>query len=285
MAIENFIPTIWSENLYRALDQQYVGVSHCSREYEGEIKNVGSTVRICGVGKINIYAYQKDAEIAAPQALSDTYVDLTVNQGRYFNFQVDDADRVQCTPKLMDAAMHNAAAVLAQAADRYVFNMYNQAGHTMTAEQSDPTTILGILLNARRKLYENNVINNDDIVLEVSPGVAAAILNAKIATCSDNTEALEAGCIGTVAGCRVYVTNLLSTESYGDDELCHCLMRTKRAIAFVEQISEIEAYRPEKRFADAIKGLHLYGGAVIYPEEMVHIPLFTSPVPTGSLEI
>jgi hypothetical protein len=48
-----------------------------------------------------------------------------------------------------------------------------------------------------------------------------------------------------------------------------CLMRTTRAIAFAEQLSEIEAYRPEKRFADAIKGLHLYGAKVVYPNEMV----------------
>ena len=48
-----------------------------------------------------------------------------------------------------------------------------------------------------------------------------------------------------------------------------CLVRTKRSIAFAEQLSEIEAYRPELRFADAVKGLHLYGAKVVYPEEMV----------------
>lgn len=44
-------------------------------------------------------------------------------------------------------------------------------------------------------------------------------------------------------------------------------MRTKRAVAFAEQISEVEAYRPEKRFADAVKGLHLYGAKIVYPAE------------------
>jgi hypothetical protein len=50
-------------------------------------------------------------------------------------------------------------------------------------------------------------------------------------------------------------------------------MRTKRAIAFAEQISDIEAFRPEKRFADAVKGLHLYGAQAIYPNEMVMIKI------------
>ena len=33
MAIENFIPTIWSENLYTELDKQYIAVKNCNREY------------------------------------------------------------------------------------------------------------------------------------------------------------------------------------------------------------------------------------------------------------
>jgi hypothetical protein len=35
------------------------------------------------------------------------------------------------------------------------------------------------------------------------------------------------------------------------------------ATTFAEQINEVEAYRPERRFGDAVKGLHLYGAAVI----------------------
>jgi hypothetical protein len=38
------------------------------------------------------------------------------------------------------------------------------------------------------------------------------------------------------------------------------------AMTFADQINQVEAYRPEKRFADAVKGLHLYGGGVIRPE-------------------
>ena len=43
MAITNFIPTVWSETLNRSLEQEYIGVAHCNRDYEGEIKAYGST--------------------------------------------------------------------------------------------------------------------------------------------------------------------------------------------------------------------------------------------------
>lgn len=40
------------------------------------------------------------------------------------------------------------------------------------------------------------------------------------------------------------------------------------AHSFAEQILEIEAYRPEKRFGDALKGLHVYGSKVVRPSAL-----------------
>jgi hypothetical protein len=41
------------------------------------------------------------------------------------------------------------------------------------------------------------------------------------------------------------------------------------ATTYAEQISKVEAFRPEKRFADALKGLHLYGAKVVRPSGLV----------------
>ena len=69
-------------------------------------------------------------------------------------------------------------------------------------------------------------------------------------------------------------------QAEDEDAYIHrCAIRTKRAIAFAEQLSEIEAYRPELRFADAVKGLHLYGAKVVYPNEIVCLDIS---VPTAA---
>ena len=39
--------------------------------------------------------------------------------------------------------------------------------------------------------------------------------------------------------------------------------------SYAEQIAKVEAFRPQKRFADALKGLHLYGGKVVRSEALV----------------
>ena len=265
MAITNFIPTVWSENLYSELDKQYIAVANCNREFEGEIKNKGAVVKICGVGSVDVSDYTKNTDMSVAQALSDTVKELAIDQAKYFNFQIDDIDRAQCTPKLMNAAMKIAASSLANTADKYVFGLYSEAGNTVSSDAATVDNIVDLIIDARTKLYANNVTDAYEVVIEVSPEVAALILKAKVNLSTDNASSLEAGCLGSIGGCKVFVSNNIVVD--GDKH--KCLVRTKRAIAFAEQLSEIEAYRPEKRFSDAVKGLHLYGAKVVYPTEMV----------------
>ena len=271
MAISNFIPTIWSETLYTQLDKQYVAVANSNREFEGEIKEKGSVVRICGVGEVAVSDYTKNTDMSTPQSLSDTVMELSVDQAKYFNFQIDDIDRAQCSPKLMDAAMKVAANALANEADAHVFSLYEDAGSTVRLDYADAENIIAALIKARTKLYENNVSDANDVVIEVSPAVAELILKAKVNLATDNTAALENGCIGSIGGCKIFVSNNIVSDSEFEPGVTYykCFARTKRAIAFAEQLSEINAYRPEKRFADAVKGLYLYGAKVVYSGELV----------------
>lgn len=273
MAIKNFISTVWSENLYQALDKQYIAVSNCNRDYEGDIREKGNVVKICGVGDVSVSDYTKNTNMSDPESLSDSVRELVIDQAKYFNFQIDDIDRAQSTPRLMEAAMKNAASALANAADAYVLNLYGEAGNTITNDAVTEDNIINILIDARTKLFANNVSNPADIVFEVSPEVASLILKAKVMLSTDNGNALENGCIGSIGGCKIYVSNNIC-QVEGMTTMAHkCIARTKRAIAFAEQLSEIDAYRPELRFADAVKGLHLYGAKVVYPSEMVLLNL------------
>src|SRR5690606_41670449 len=39
-----------------------------------------------------------------------------------------------------------------------------------------------------------------------------------------------------------------------------------QSFAFADSINTIEAYRPEKRFEDAVKGLYLFGAKILRPD-------------------
>ena len=269
MAITNFISTVWSENLYKQLDTKYVAVANCNREWEGEIKQKGDRVKILGVGPISVQDYTKNTNLTNPPALNDNVRELVIDQAKAFNFQIDDIDRAQSSPKIMDEALRLAAQALANEADRYVFELYTEVDeeNVKTYDGVDETNIVDYILSGVLQLQNNGV--TDGIVLEVSPDVAALILKAKINLSTNNDQTLEKGCIGSIAGCKIFVS-----KNVGYDEGYYkCLMRTKRAIAFAEQLSEVEAYRPELRFADAVKGLMLYGAKIVYPNEIVVLDL------------
>ena len=273
MAITNFIPTVWSEHLLQDLEKQYVGVAHCSRDFEGDIKEKGNVVKICGLANVKVSNYLKDTNMTAPDSLSTEVQELVIDQAKYFNFQIDDIDRVQSNPSLMNAALKKAAAALATQADRYVFNLVDQANIEITQDVDEGGNVIDFFLDARTKLMEKNVIDPEDIVIEVSPAIATMILKEKISIASDNHNELEKGCIGNLFGCKIYVSNNVY-QSVDDSYTTHkCMIRSKRAIAFAEQLSEIEAYRPELRFADAVKGLYLYGAKVVYPNEIANVTL------------
>ena len=271
MAIKNFVPAVWSEHLLQSLDEQYIGVAHCSREYEGDIREKGNTVKICGIGNVSVSNYLKDTNMKTPDALSDTVQELVIDQAKYFNFQIDDVDRTQSNPALMATALKKAASALAKEADRYVFGLAENAGIHGNYNVVNGNQIIEAILDIRTSLMEKNVIDPEDLVIEVSPAIATMILKAKLSLASDNYNTLEKGCIGSLFGCKIYVSNCI--PRYEDEGFTthKCVIRTKRAVAFAEQLSEIEAYRPELRFADAVKGLHLYGAKVVYATEMASV--------------
>ena len=274
MAITNFISTVWSENLYKQLDAKYIGVANCTREWEGEIRRKGDRVKICGVGPVSIFDYSKNTNMAAPATLSDTSRELVITEAKAFNFQIDDIDMAQCKPVLMDAAIRRAADALANEADRYIYDLYTTVDQTKMVIVDNPneTTVISAVLDSILKIQTKGV--RDDLVLEVSPFIASIIFKAKVDLLSNNNAVLENGCIGSIAGCKIFVSNNIRTKYEGNNKYHQCFLRSKRAVTFAEQLSEIEAYRPELRFADAVKGLHLYGAKVVYPDEFMVLSFF-----------
>ena len=58
MSVKNFIPQIWSAILLEHLDKSHVYVALCNRDYEGEIKMFGDTVKVNQLGDITVKDYE-----------------------------------------------------------------------------------------------------------------------------------------------------------------------------------------------------------------------------------
>jgi len=285
MAINSFIPTIWSARLLQNLDATlvYAQPAIVNRDYEGDIREMGDTVRINTLGPVTIGAYTKNANMAAVQELTDATQLLTISQADYFNFQIDDIDRRQQQPKVMDEAMRRAAWGLADTTDRWLAGqMWGAvpAASTQGAEGAGVAIGYGggaevepyiALINAGTDLDEHNVPRAGRWAI-VPPWFHGYLLMDQRFVGS-GSEAADArginGFVGRMAGFDVYVSNNVPFVA-GPAEY-KVLLGTSYATAYAEQISSVEAYRPELRFADAVKGLHLYGARVVYPDALALI--------------
>ncbi len=275
MAIKNFVSTVWSETLYNSLEKEYIGVKNCNRAFEGELKG-NSVVKIPMINGVTVFPYSKNTDMQAPEILEDDSVCVFATNARAFNFQIDDIDLAQSRPSIMQDAMRQAASALANTADAYIYSLHDEIPMTniITEDAISPDNIIDTLIAVREMMLKNNINSNTKTVLEVAPEIASIILKANITHLTNNESALFNGYIGSFIGFDIYVSNNIVVGE--EDGYFKCLARTTRAISFVEQINSIEAYRPENRFADAIKGLYYYGAQIIYPNEIILVNLKTA---------
>lgn len=272
MSLTNFIPTIWSarllENLRKSLVYAQAGV--INRDYEGEIRDVGDSVRINAIGAVTISNYSKDTDINAPQTLQDAQTVLTIDQAKYFNFAIDDIDRAQQRPQVMAAAVAEAAYALRDAADQYVAGLYtgvasgNTIGDDATPKVPTATTMYEYLVDLGVILDDAKVPRAGRWV--VVPPWCHGLLQkddrfVKAGTARTD-EVLRNGQIGEAAGFTVLVSHNVPNTSGTKYKI---IAGHPMAWTYAEQINKVEAYRPERRFADALKGLHLYGAKLVRP--------------------
>jgi N4-gp56 family major capsid protein len=278
MSLDGFIGTVWGarllENLQKALVFGQVGV--INRDYEGDLKGKGSTVKITSIGDITIGDYVADTDISDPEALTDAATTLTADNAKYFNFAIDDVVKAQSAVVLMDGAMKQAAYNLADTADQIIAaamvagaSASNAVGSNASAIVPVPavlgTTAYDYLLDLRTKLTESNVPYEGRWAI-VPPWFSDQLAaDSRFASFNGPAagDALLNGIVKRAAGFNIFESNNTPTAAGtgGDagktqDKI---IAGHPMAVTFADSVNEVVAYKPEKRFADAVKGLHVYG--------------------------
>lgn len=284
MAITNFIPELWSAAVQLPFEKALVfgQPSVVNRDYEGQIKQQGDTVNITTIGDPTIKAYDKNADIEV-EDLSDGTIKLVIDQGDYFAFRVNDVDKVQAAGDFQGPATQRAGYGLKDKVDRYIAGFAALAagsGGPITANRlgnvsvvngtgtgkpgAGQTSAWNVLVDLNQKLNEQSVPTDGRYVI-VSPSFYSALLMDPRFTrvdASGTSEGLRNGIVGRALGFDVLMSN--NTVSASSRNLI--VAGVPGALSFASQIVETEALRSEKRFADIIRGLHVYGAKITRPE-------------------
>ena len=274
MSLDNFIPEVWSARLFVNLKKAHVFPGLVNTDYEGEISNLGDKVRINNIGDITIRDYTKNSNMEAADTLTSAQTELDINQAKYFNFQIDDIDQAQMKPKVMDQAMQDAAYGLADEVDSAVAALYTDAGSTVTEASLTSANILEVLGETSQKLSENNVPQQGRWIVLPPFAINLLVQAEAIGFASDGSGTIDgegsyrAGFVDRAFGFDIYMSNNLVEATN-----TRALAGTRRAITYAGQINSMEAYRPELRFGNAVKGLLLYGVKVIDSNALVDVSI------------
>jgi len=273
MAITNFQQSIWSRKFNKSLKKITSLRNHCDFKYEAETKNA-KEVKILNVVRPTIKKYVPGTKIDREGA-TDGSITLKIDQYHYFNFEVDDVDKAQSVPGLMEELTDEATRGLSEEGDKYVASLVKEG-----VEATDDTK-LGqseniIALNKSNAvrtvedgfsyLYENDCKPTDTYYLEVAPKPFTIYREALTELSTNNPEILKKGAVGKINNAYVCIENLLP-KSTAEDAIYN-ILRTNKAIAFAEQINKVEAYRPQDAFSDALKGLYTFGALITRPKEI-----------------
>lgn len=280
MSIETFIPEVWSAKLQMHLDKSYVLGGLVNRDYEGEIAQYGDTVHIGQMTNPTIGDYTRHnttnktgstETIIDPENLTMEDQTLVINQSKYFAFEVDDIDERQARDggALLNSAAQRSAVKLAEALDTHVGGlMTSNAGSVLTAAAvSTGEAAYTVIRKLRLELDKKNVPGDSRFVV-CSPDFYSLLLDsAKFIDASQygNSAPVQAGEVGRILGFSVMVSTNMPTGTVGTGTGEFVVAGHRMATTLAEQISKVEAYRPEAAFTDALKGLHLYGAKVIEP--------------------
>lgn len=276
-----FIPEIWSQKLNNMLTKNCVMLQCVNRNYEGEIKNQGDTVKIITPAAVDIATVTDEA--ISYSELNPTEKDLVIDQKKFFAFKIGDIAQAQANQDIMEAHLQNAKKAIEEVQDTYLLGQHAFADSSnivggSTAVTLNKSTIYSNFVELALKLKNSNALtNNQKPWVVINPTIESYLLQSPefISAYNVADETLREGAIGRIAGMDVLVsTNLTATGDH-----YYVLAGTNEAVTFASQLSKIESLRDKDSFSDLVRGLYLYGALTVQPKALakmvVNVPVST----------
>lgn len=288
-----FSPVIYSKKAQLQFRKVSVVQAITNTEYYGEIRDFGDTVKVVKEPTIVVSDYVRGQNIDI-QELQDDELTLTVDQGKYYAFAVDDIERKhahnnweamasdQGGYRLRDAfdsnvltyAKDNLAAARTIGTTGTPLKINHDGSYTLGTEMTPTQTLnrLARFLDANDVPHENRWAVVDPFFLELLRDDASKLIS------NDFTEkgVLNNGMVTNklVHGFKLYASNNLPYVGTGPSATSgtnygYILAGHISAIATAEQIKTSEKLRSERTFADIVRGLHVFGRKLLRTTSLV----------------
>ena len=280
MSIKNFIPTIWSTKILQHMRDNLVYAGLVNRDYEGEITRRGSSVEVSMPGEVTIKDMPSRThgdtkairEIDAPEGMEVQKVTLLIDQEKYFNFGVDDVDKVQMNLDLMNSYTESASYGFQSTIEKHVAEIMAKEAKLVLGSDEQPVALTSEniykqLIKMKVGLDKANVppVGRFVVLPPEAEGLLLEDNKFVYVGTSSSEDSLKNGKVFRACGFDIAISNNVPVN----DNKYKIIATYKGSTTFAQQLLETKAYSPEKGFGDALKGLVVFGAKVVRPSKIV----------------
>ena len=287
----NWVPAVYSQKVQKFFRRASVVEDITNTDYAGEIENFGDTVNIVKEPSITVSDYARGQTVNT-QTLADDKLQLTVDQGSYFAFKVDDIEERQSHVNFEALATSSGAYALKKNNDFNVLSaIYSGASTSAANTGTDGSPIDGDaavdtltdIMSAAKTVLDGNDVPEENRWFVAPPAFyqqlrkAGAKIVDQSVMADGSASAMRNGMITDrpLFGFRMYSTNAIAVSggsaanktfgSAGSNEYAF-LYGHQSAVATANHIAKTELIRDPDSFSDIVRGLHVFGRKVLRTE-------------------
>ena len=269
-----FIPEIWAQRLNDKYYAQCFLPEITNSNYTGNITGKGGSVKIRNRPTVQINKHVVGAPIKY-QDITDTFVELFINQANEFAFQIDDVDAAQSDINIMNELTIDASYQAKIAVEIQVLgSIYGDAGVVLPSTAITSVNVLSWLIQAEVALEKANTPPSDRWVI-LPPEIGGMIQLSDLKNVYMTGDAktilrgeMSNGRIGMIGSMEVYISNNLTTIG----GVTQCLAGHKSAVTYASQFTNLKTLTLQDYHADAIRGLNVFGFKTLIPGALVSLP-------------
>lgn len=279
MAFESWKPEVIAADVQHQLEKSLVygqpGV--INRNYEGDVQ-FAKSVRIVGVGSVTVKDYTQGNDMADPETVLDTSLEMTIDYDKYFNFKVSNKDQAQTKIDIMAENNKEAAYAIRDAIDSIIGSLYTDAAaanligtdaapKTPNLTQGDASNIYNLIEDCGVALSDSKVplegrwmivpprfagmIRKDLKLTAAAPQIAQPGMLNGIITRIGGFDVMESHNVPNTAGAKYKI-----------------MFGTSKAMTFASQVNDVRIMDMEKQFAKKVDGEYVFGCKVVRPEAL-----------------
>lgn len=277
MAFESWKSEVIAADVQHQLEKSLVygqpGVTN--RNYEGDVQYAKS-VRIVGVGSVTVKDYTQNSDMADPDTVLDTSLEMTIDYDKYFNFKVSNKDQAQTRIDIMAENNKEAAYAIRDAIDSIIGSLYTDAAaanligtdaapKTPNLTQGDASNIYNLIEDCGVALSDSKVPLEGRWMI-VPPRFAGMIrkdLKLTAAAPQIAQPGMLNGSITRIGGFSIMESHNVPNTAGAKYKI---MFGTSKAMTFASQVNDVRIMDMEKQFAKKVDGEYVFGCKVVRPE-------------------